>query len=105
MMLMMIDDADGRGAPLMEPKRLADGCRWTRVAIAHTACHRSPFEIRSGYRVQTALLAKHIERLVGSFEAARQSIIMEGVHLDVSSVIAVIASDCRSSRELITGDD
>ena len=37
------------------------------------------------------LLARHIERLVASFELTNQSLILEGVHLDVALITALLA--------------
>ena len=41
--------------------------------------------------VPSQLLARHIERLVATFELTNQSLILEGVHLDVALITALLA--------------
>ncbi|KAL3898789.1 MAG: hypothetical protein SGPRY_012771 [Prymnesium sp.] len=44
-----------------------------------------------GYKMQAQLLRESIERVITSFEKQRQSIIMEGVHLDVSFMLSLLS--------------
>ena len=46
---------------------------------------------RAHPRVPSQLLARHIERLVATFELTNQSLILEGVHLDVALITALLA--------------
>jgi len=54
-----------------------------------SACQYSPRRARTDSLSQ--LLARHIERLVASFELTNQSLILEGVHLDVALITALLA--------------
>ena len=59
-------------------------------------CHRWPALHASAHHSARAptrpqLLARHIERLVASFELTNQSLILEGVHLDVALITALLA--------------